>query len=269
MKVSTRLRGRLRRNDGPTISCDDVVVGAGSTFGKDIVIKSDRVRIGDGCRIGNGVRIDSTVFELGDYATIYPDCFFPGPGALTIGHNFWLGTGAIIDAQGGTTIGDNVGVGAGSQLWTHIKFGDVMFGARFHSEGPLIIGNDVWLVGHCLVSPVTIEDRAMAMLGSVIVKDIAADRTYAGSPAKDMTDVFGPQFHETTAESRHAFLTARMSEFRARGEDHEAYCRAIGHDFADTGPVFEPTTRRYRKLGTPMEREFMRFLLPDAKFTPA
>jgi len=67
-----------------------------------------------------------------DFATIYPGCFFPGLGNLTIGHNFWLGANSIIDSQGGTTVGNNVGIGAYRQLWPR----DRAWNARIRSVIP-------------------------------------------------------------------------------------------------------------------------------------
>lgn len=259
---------RLVRPGRPRITGTDVSIGADVTFGPDVQILSARVRIGDGCHIGQGVRIEATTFDLGDFGTIYPGCFFPGPGTLRIGHNFWLGMGAIVDAQGGTTIGNNVGIGAQSQLWTHIKYGDVMAGSRFHDERPLTIGDDVWLVGHCLVSPVDIGPRAMAMLGAVITKDLAPDRTYAGSPARDMTDVFGPQFEPTSRQHREEYLRVRLDEFARQSDAKARYVAGLSLDDPDAPQSIDLEQRTYRKTGTPLERELIRFLLPDAKLTP-
>lgn len=256
----------------PSFATDDVEVGEGVRFGHNVRFKSKRVRIGDGCVFGNDVRIDSTEFDLGDYGTIYDSCFFPGPGNLRIGHNFWLGTASIVDCQGGTTIGDNVGVGAHSQLWTHMKFGDVMAGSRFHVAKPLEIGDDAWLVGHCLVSPVKVGARSLAMLGSLVTKDMQADRCYAGVPAADITEKVGPPFKTTTPQERHAYLQGRFAEFQAAtGQKAEALI-ALDPGRLPGGKdelAFNVADRTYRKTGSALERRLIRFLLPDAKFVPA
>lgn len=271
--MASGLQSLFRRltASSPRISGSDVQIGKDVKFGRDVRIRSKRVRIGDGCRIGDGVEIHATDFELGDFGTIYDRCFFPGPGRLRIGHNFWLGTGSIVDAQGGTSIGDNVGVGAYSQLWTHMKYGDTLAGCRFHSSRALTLGKDVWLVGHVLVSPVTIGDRALVMLGSMVTKDLAGDRTYAGSPAQDVTERFGSQFRERPLDERAAELERRIHEFCSRtGAPASAFRVAIGQIERSAGvTVFEVGSRTYTKLGTELERKLMLHLLPDAKFTPA
>jgi acetyltransferase-like isoleucine patch superfamily enzyme len=268
---AARLAGRR-----PRIATRDAVIGRFTSFGRNVVINAKRVRIGDGAHIGDDVVIDADVFEVGDYATIYRGCFFPGPGEIRIGHNFWLGTQSIVDARGGTMIGNNVGVGAHSQLWTHMLFGDVMAGCRFDSAGPLEIGADAWLVGHCLVSPVTIGSRALVLLGSVVTRPVAADSTVAGVPASDVTERFGPQFQPTDTESRTAYMEERLREFGANRNIGDisrhfvlvaspAELAAVPDD--RTG--FDVSTRTYSKRGTPLEAQLMRFLLPRAKFVPA
>lgn len=259
----------------PRIATNDVVIGEGVRFGRNVRLDCRRVRIGDGAIIGDNVTVKCDTFEVGDFAHIYDNCFFPGPGELRIGHNFWLGIGSIVDSLGGTTIGNNVGIGAHSQLWTHIKFGDTLEGSRFDDSRRLTIGDDVWFVGHCLVSPITAEDRSMAMLGSVVTRDMAADHIYAGVPARDVTDKLGRQFEPRTVEEKAADL-----EERIRGFGRKFSLPNILDDIVitDNGPamdsapagriVFNVRDRTYRKTGTQLERRLIRYLLPEAKFVP-
>ncbi len=275
-KIARKVTARLS-NTRPQFATTDVQIGRNVHFGENVVFNCKMVRIGDGTVIHGDVTVNSTTFEIGDYGTIYDHCFFPGPGHLKIGHNFWLGTASIVDCAGGTVIGNNVGIGAQSQLWTHMKYGDVMYGNRFYSEKPLIVGDDVWLVGHCLVSPVTIGDRSIAFLGSLVTKDMEADHTYAGAPAKDVTDKFGPQFKITTIDERIAYLQARLQEFAQQYHaeqfvQHQTLIATTAGEMPAAAPdvtVFNVADRTYTKRGTPTEHKLMRFLLPDAKFIPA
>jgi len=254
-------------------STTDVQIGRGTSFGRNVRLNCKRIRIGDGVVFQDNIRIDSDDFEIGDYGTVYFGCFFPGPGKIKIGHNFWLGNNSIIDCQGGTTIGDNVGIGAHSQLWTHMKFGDVVAGSRFHSESPLSIGNDVWLVGHNLVSPVTIGDRSLAMLGSLIVKDIPPDRVVAGVPATDQTDKFGPQFSSTDVEHRNRTVSEMIERFAEKYGVLDIWDRVEVHSSMPTAfdrrkTIIVVSTRTYHKTRSMLELQLMRHLLPTAKFTP-
>lgn len=274
MRLISRAAMLARRRGRPTFTTDDVKIGQHVRFGQNVTFNSKRVRIGDGVIIHDNVTVDADVFEVGDYGTIYDMCRFPGPGELRIGHNFWLGTGAIVDSKGGTRIGNNVGVGAYSQLWTHMVYGDVMYGCRFHSARPLTIEDDVWLVGHCLVSPVSIGARSLAMLGSLITRDMDADRSYAGVPAQDITEKVGSQFDLRPVEDRKAWLEERLAAFQNR-QSHPKEKAVITTDpDADMSPhpgttLFNVATRTYTKRLTRWEFRLMRFLLPDAKFVPA
>ena len=260
----------------PYFAYPDVKIGKNVSFGRNIVFNCKRVRIGDGTTLQNDIIFNCDGFEIGDYGTIYRNCFFPGPGELRIGHNFWLGRSSIIDSQGGTTIGNNVGIGAHSQLWTHIAFGDVMYGSRFHGTQPLMIGDDSWLVGHCLVSPVNIGSKSIAMLGSVITKDMKENHSYAGVPAEDITDKIGPQFEITSIKERRAYMLERLKEFARRHniKNLDKYVELVDssdkiHVVSDDVTVFNIADRTYTKRGSRMENELMRFLLSDAKFLPS
>ncbi len=121
--------------------------------------KAKRIVIGDNCYIGKHVQIICDDFELGDYSKIHHQTNVHGYEPCSIGHNLWMGQYCIVDSIGGTTIGNNCGIGAHSQLWSHIKYGDTLEGCRFLSDNPLVLGNDVWMVGHCIVSPITAADN--------------------------------------------------------------------------------------------------------------
>lgn len=105
-----------------------------------------------------------------------------------IGRNCWFGGNVILDSMGGLDIDDNVGIGAHSQVWTHMQFGDLVEGCRFYSNRYMYIGKDVWLVGHCILSPVEVGERSMALVGSVITKNMLPNHIYAGVPAQDVTE---------------------------------------------------------------------------------
>ncbi len=267
-------RIKLSLFNRPTIKSKNVSIGKHVVFGKNVKIYAENLTIGDGCVIGDNVIIHGKEFSMGDYGKIHHNCFFPG-GSVKIGHNFWVGTGSIIDGRAGTLIGNNVCVGAQSQLWTHMVFGDMMQGCRFHNEKALIIGNDVWLSGRSLVSPVTIGDRALSMLGSLITRDMEPDRTYAGSPAKDVTDKFGKQFEEPSLQEKEKYLIGKLKEFSVKYGlgDFSNYVIVLTkeeEDYSDSDKIqINIAKRSYKKTGSFLEYYLIYFLLPDVKLLPA
>ena len=258
----------------PYFAGQNVVVEPGAVFGRNVRILSERVRIGRGAVLRSNITVEASEFTVGDYCTIYDYCFFPGPGSLAIGHNFWLGNGAIVDSQGGTKIGSNVCVGARSQLWTHMTFGDTLYGCRFDRTKPLVLGDDVWLSGQCLVSPIVAGARSLAMFGSLVTRDMEADRTYAGNPAADVTDEFGPQFAIRPVAERKRELDRRLDALLP-----DAAARRLVRVVDDDGfaamredrtlLLLNVESRTYSAHRHALEGRVLRGLLPRAKFTPA
>lgn len=231
--------------------------------------------LGDNTYIGEGVEIICDNFELGDYGKIHKYTTIHGYKECRIGNNFWIGQFSIIDCIGGVKIGDNVGVGAHSQLWSHIKYGDRLQGCQYNSEKPLILEDDVWLVGHVICSPGTMKRRSMALAGSVIVGDMEENTIYGGSPAKPMID----KDHRNGQLYKQQFID--NLPIWVKVEKMIGYLKESGVrnvlvvetkdqvDFTNDLTYFVIEDRKYKKTGSVDEVEFMKFLLPEkAKFTP-
>lgn len=257
------------------IHADELVIGNGAFISPSARIRGlngnpKRIIIGDQTYIGDDVQIICDDFEIGDYSKIHHHTNIHGYLPCKIGHNAWIGQYTIIDSIGGVTIGDNFGVGAHSQLWSHIKFGDTLEGCRFLSEKPLSIGSDVWLVGHCIVSPVTIEDKAMALVGSIITSDMKFNTIYAGSPAKAISEKIGYQFNEVTIDEKINSLRNYFEKFNLP-KDLIRIVKSKTEIESDINGIswFVVEDRKYVKTRSPQEIAFMKYLLPDkAKFTP-
>lgn len=245
------------------------VVIANTAIIRGIDGDAQSVVIGDNTYIGDSVQIICSDFSIGDYGKIHHHTNIHGYQPCHIGHNAWIGQHCILDSIGGISIGDNCGIGAYSQLWSHIKYGDMMEGCRFYTEKPLVVGNDVWLVGHCIVSPVSIADRAMALVGSVITHDMAYNTVYAGCPAVAISDkIGGGQFAPVTIKDKLAAMQVHIAE---SGIDAGQVCvvATVAEFGNDDKTYFAVATRQYRKTGSEAERQLMHYLLPHrAKFVP-
>jgi acetyltransferase-like isoleucine patch superfamily enzyme len=251
------------------IQCDELILGKNVVISPTAIIRglsgnAKRVVIGDNTYIGDNVQIIVDNFEIGDYCKVHHHTNFHGYKPLKIGHNAWIGQGTIIDSIGGTTIGNNFGVGAYSQLWSHARWGDPLAGCNYSEiTRPLVIGDDVWLVGHCIVSPVTINNGAMALVGSVITKDMKENHIYGGAPAKDLTDKLSPQFKDISLNEKIEML----KEFKLPSgiewieDDSEIIDENISY--------FNIVNRTYTKRRTEVEIAFMKKLQSKLiKFIP-
>jgi acetyltransferase-like isoleucine patch superfamily enzyme len=229
--------------------------------------KAKKVVIGDNTYIGDDVQIMVDEIEIGDYCKIHHHTNIHGYKPIKIGHNAWVGQYTIIDGIGGTTIGNNCGIGAHSQLWSHILFGDDLEGCNYNSNKNLTIGNDCWFVGHCIVSPIVAEDKSMALVGSVITKDMKSNHIYGGSPAKDLTDKIKPQFSEVKLEDKLLKMNKHYEQFGS--PKNIKIVTDFSEIISEHYTYFNISDRKYTKRLTEEEISFMKFLLPTkAKFTP-
>ena len=250
------------------IKADELILGKNVIISPTATIRglsgnAKRVVIGDNTYIGDNVQIILDEFEIGDYCKVHHHVNFHGYKPLTIGHNAWIGQGTIIDSIGGTTIGNNCGIGAYSQLWSHIKYGDPLEGCNYNGSSPLIIGNDVWFVGHCIVSPIVAKDRSMALVGSVVTKDMDENKIYAGSPAKDISSKVKPQFRPMSLADKMNIINQLEipSYVKFIEDDSEIKEKDIIY--------FNLLNRTYTKTGSDKEIEFMKYLQSKLiKFIP-
>lgn len=257
----------------PNIQAEEFSIGINTIIEPSAQIRglkgeAKKIEIGDNVYIGHNVQIICDYFSIGDYSKIHHNTNIHGYNPCKIGHNLWMGQYCIIDSIGGTNIGDNCGIGAHSQLWSHIKYGDTLEGCRFNSEKPLVIGKDVWFVGHTIVSPITAKDKSMALVGSVIVKDMEYNTIYSGVPAKPISDKIGPQFKEISLEEK----LAKMNEYLKKSGVQPGKIKIVLHPYEikqDDITYFILSTREYTKRRSQEEIAFMKYLLPEkAKFTP-
>jgi acetyltransferase-like isoleucine patch superfamily enzyme len=255
------------------IFADEIIIGVGTIIDPTAVIRgvngnAKKIVIGDYCYIGSNVQIICDEFSIGDYSKIQHDCNIHGYKPCIIGHNLWMGQFSIIDSIGGCTIGNNCGIGAHSQLWSHVKYGDTLEGCRFLSEGKLDIGNDVWFVGHCIVSPIKAKDKSMALVGSVVTKDMDENTIYSGVPAKPISDKIGNQFNDVSQQDKFIKLNGYLKE--AKLNDSLIKIVIKNNEIKDDEfSYFVIEDRSYTKKGNPDEVKFMKYLLPEkAKFIP-
>lgn len=239
------------------IEADDLIIGAGVVVQKGVLIKGRRIVLGDFCFIGNDVKVLVDDFEIGAYSKLHAFSFAHGDQPMRIGSCCWIGGSVVLDSLGGLDIGDGVGIGSHSHLWTHIRFGDVVQGCRFNSRKPMVVENDAWLVGHCLCNPVHVGARSAAFLGSVITKDMLPDRVYAGVPAVDITDKTGSQFQQIPTKEKERRLQKIVDEFEHRHPE-----------FKGKAPEMDVERRTYRRTYSEAEVTFFKENVPLVKLYP-
>lgn len=252
------------------------ILGKGTRLEDVYVAPGVSLVLGDNVQISPGVRIIGTgTVRLGDYSKVHAGCFINVPfkhSIVEFGCNSWIGERSVLDGTGGITASHNVGVGIASQLYSHIAHGDVMAGCRFKSEKPLIIGKDAWFVGQCLVSPVNVGERSVAMLGSTITHDMFPNTIYAGVPAKEMTEKMGRPWTDRPSDERLVIFRSYIEEFRSMSGRKMSIIEGVEDwplQMKDNVTYFNVNTRTYTKRSTFDEMAFMSWLTSwRARFVP-
>lgn len=292
--------GSFKIGDGVEIEAEVIHLGDGAEIGGGTSVRAIRGRtellsMGDQALLDKNCTIMVPRFECGDYTRIFQNALISGYQPVTLGHNCWVGQGAILNSAETLTIGNNVRMG-GSQIWTHVASGEVLEGSRFHGEAPVVVEDDVWLMGfgHLISPGVTLARGTVVMAGSVVSKSTEAYHTYSGIPARDVTDKL-PAWDRPTAEEKWEMLTGFVREFaeaQPQAADrvtlaanatalrsalmpegsHLIFARQVedwGAVARSRHSVFDLATKTYWKQRTPLEVAWNHFALAfRARFLP-
>lgn len=296
-----------------------IVIGADARVERGVVIEADDITIGQGTVVEHGTRVRAIsgraslfhmgdfgflgfeqnilvpVFRTGDYTAIHNRCLISGYEPFTAGHNCWIGQDTILNATKALTLGNGVRIGTGSRLWTHVASGELMEGCTMYGEWPLVLEDDVWVVGGGIVSPNLVVARGtVLMTGGVLTKSTEPRHVYAGVPAKDVSDKLRV-YKDVTLEDKHAMMLTFLHEFHASTKnvwresvvvvDNAVQARDVVASLATPAivvqvrdecfdapagfSVFSLETKRYRKQRTKLEQSFIRFHVGHrARFNP-
>jgi len=269
MDMNSEIERKIMQSDFPQFRFEDSAhIDSSVIFGPNC----REIYIGHGAILRRDLYIDVEFLSIGDYTTIHHGSIIHGK-KVSLGHNCWVGQYCLLDGLGGELrIGNNVGVGAHSQLWSHMKFGDTLAGCRWKNEGRLFIGDDVWLVGHCIVNPITVEPRAMLLTGGVATKNMKENQVYAGTPAVDITESVGVQFQARKSVDVEKDWMSLIDNYSMLGND-TSFIRTVKNiaevAYSKEVTYFSPLERLYIPNYSLSETAFMRYLLYDkAKFLP-
>ncbi len=196
--VGTRIAG------GKIVLSDDVHIG------RDVDIEvSELLTVGKGAQIRDGTIIHGRHIELGRefyanrHAEIGGGSCFEKTSSLKIGYWFHVGSYSMINTAMSVTIGNEVGLGRFTNLYTHGAYLSLANGFPVQF-GAIKIGNRVWLPSATVNPGVTIGDDVVVGVGSVVTKSIPSNSLAIGIPARVVKDNYPtrPGIEETMTQIR-------------------------------------------------------------------
>lgn len=173
-----------------SINCPDIVIGQGTKIGNNVTINvQGRFILGRNSVIGDESIIQGRDIEIKRefravrQVTIGGGSCFESRSKLRIGYWGHLGTRSFVNTAESVTVGNEVGIGGSSALYTHGAYLDVLDG--FPTQwGPINIGSHVW-IPHATVHPgVTIGDYVVIGSHSLVTRNIPSGCLALGIPCR-------------------------------------------------------------------------------------
>lgn len=188
--------------DGDIILGDNVRIGEHVIINvSEILIIGPRSVIGDYAKIeGRDIRIE-TEFWSDRFVTIGGGSCMEKKSRLKIGYWGHLGHSVFINTARSVEIGNEVGLGTATKLYTHGAYLSFLDGFPV-DFGPISIGNRVWLPGATVLPGVTIGSDTVVGVGSVVTKDLPSGCLALGIPAKVYRECCYPNFIDSAERIR-------------------------------------------------------------------
>lgn len=260
---------------------DDLVLGAGVTIGDGTRIRGGRIVLGDGTKVGCNVELNVTEdllvgkhsiigdgttiagrrvrlgreFFANHHAEIGGGSCFEGTSSLATGRWVHLGSYSMINTAMPVAIGDEVGLGRFTNLYTHGAYLSLADGFPV-DFAPITLGSRVWLPSATVNPGVTIGDDVVVGVGSLVTKDLPSRCLAVGVPARVVKEDYPPRPTDEVVRRRvreHLLRWAVPAEFeddgvrfRVQGALFDIRARTI------EGPVSmesERTKNLLRRLG--------------------
>jgi maltose O-acetyltransferase len=129
--------------------------------------------------------IEELIPNAGTNLYIEPPFFCDYGYNIFCGDNVFFNVNCVVLDENKVTIGSNVFIGPGVQLYTASHPLEAMTRRTHKISKPITIGDDCWIGGNAIICPgVTIGNGCVIGAGSVVTKNIPDNYMAVGNPAK-------------------------------------------------------------------------------------
>jgi len=150
---------------------------------------TERLEIGADSKISAGCVIEGRYVRVGRGFWMLPGAVIGGGSAFEQQSELWagdflhMGRNSFINTARRVKLGNEVGLGTGTALFTHGAYLSIFKGFPV-SFAPIEIGNRVWIPGATVNPGVKIGSDVVIGVGSVVTKDIPQGSLAMGIPAR-------------------------------------------------------------------------------------
>ena len=128
--------------------------------------------------------------KTGEHPHIEPNFFCDYGYNIEVGNNFYANHNLVILDCAKVKMGNNVFIGPNCGIYTACHpTNSTKRNSGIEFAKPITIGNNVWIGGNvCIMAGVTIGDNVVIGAGSVVTKNIPANKIAVGNPCKPIKD---------------------------------------------------------------------------------
>jgi len=236
VRIGVHTDANFRRLSGVRIKVAELVLGDGVVIDRETLLQGGSFQLDKGVRIlgGSTLRVKESLhvqphgtvnencevsgvdIEIGRRLWMLPFAKIGGGSAFEVhsrlraGHFCHLGAHTFLNTARPVTLGDEVGLGTRTALYTHGAYPSVLQGAPV-AWGGIHIGGRSWLPGAVVNPGVSIGPDCVIGVGAVVTRDIPAGSLAAGVPARVIRENAYPQ--ELSPEQKRAIMTALLRGF--------------------------------------------------------